>query len=175
MCTCSPKLILKTGTGIRFLLKENPPIYHAPPLTGYWNPAHVWICAEGCSMFATCVCECVTGRGGARVKVLVVTFKRCLVLQMKGILSEVHLMSWLDVCSDQVNMEATRFERCVSEGHPTDRKSPSPGKRHAVKRHHHKHNLKHRYDFLETLGKGTYGKVKKAVDRTGNMVRLHTL
>ena len=43
-------------------------------------------------------------------------------------------------------------------------------KRQAVKRHHHKHNLKHRYEFLETLGKGTYGKVKKAKERSGRMV-----
>ncbi|XP_057713561.1 NUAK family SNF1-like kinase 1 [Corythoichthys intestinalis] len=34
-----------------------------------------------------------------------------------------------------------------------------------VKKHQHKHNLKHRYELMETLGKGTYGKVKKAVDR----------
>ena len=45
-------------------------------------------------------------------------------------------------------------------------------KRQAVKRHHHKHNLKHRYEFLETLGKGTYGKVKKAKERSGRMVSL---
>lgn len=32
-----------------------------------------------------------------------------------------------------------------------------------VKKHHHKHNLKHRYELLETLGRGTYGKVKKAI------------
>jgi len=43
-------------------------------------------------------------------------------------------------------------------------------RRQAVKRHHHKHNLKHRYEFLETLGKGTYGKVKKAKERSGRMV-----
>lgn len=35
-----------------------------------------------------------------------------------------------------------------------------------VKKHQHKHNLKHRYEVLETLGKGTYGKVKRAVERT---------
>uniref|UniRef100_UPI003AB0A125 NUAK family SNF1-like kinase 1 n=1 Tax=Centroberyx gerrardi TaxID=166262 RepID=UPI003AB0A125 len=35
-----------------------------------------------------------------------------------------------------------------------------------VKKHQHKHNLKHRYEVMETLGKGTYGKVKKAVERT---------
>lgn len=46
-----------------------------------------------------------------------------------------------------------------------------PLKKQAVKRHHHKHNLKHRYEFLETLGKGTYGKVKKAKERSGRLVR----
>lgn len=44
-------------------------------------------------------------------------------------------------------------------------------RKQAVKRHHHKHNLKHRYEFLETLGKGTYGKVKKARERSGRLVR----
>ncbi|CAL8405199.1 unnamed protein product [Arctogadus glacialis] len=34
-----------------------------------------------------------------------------------------------------------------------------------VKKHNHKHNLKHRYELLETLGRGTYGKVKKAIER----------
>eukprot|EP00064_Thunnus_orientalis_P009431 superscaffoldBa00001197_g9455 len=34
-----------------------------------------------------------------------------------------------------------------------------------VKKHQHKHNLKHRYEVMETLGKGTYGKVKRAVER----------
>lgn len=52
-------------------------------------------------------------------------------------------------------------------------KSPRPlMKKQAVKRHHHKHNLKHRYEFLETLGKGTYGKVKKARERSGKLVRV---
>ncbi|XP_024240876.1 NUAK family SNF1-like kinase 1 [Oncorhynchus tshawytscha] len=35
-----------------------------------------------------------------------------------------------------------------------------------VKKHQHKHNLKHRYEVMETLGKGTYGKVKRAMERT---------
>lgn len=48
-----------------------------------------------------------------------------------------------------------------------------PVKKQAVKRHHHKHNLKHRYEFLETLGKGTYGKVKKAKERSGRLVRFY--
>ncbi|KAJ8412200.1 hypothetical protein AAFF_G00144670 [Aldrovandia affinis] len=51
----------------------------------------------------------------------------------------------------------------------------APLKRQAVKRHHHKHNLKHRYEFLETLGKGTYGKVKKAVERSGRMVAIKSI
>lgn len=48
-------------------------------------------------------------------------------------------------------------------------------KKQAVKRHHHKHNLKHRYEFLETLGKGTYGKVKKARERSGRLVSRSAL
>ncbi|KAM3620918.1 uncharacterized protein V6R79_003632 [Siganus canaliculatus] len=48
-------------------------------------------------------------------------------------------------------------------------------KRQAVKRHHHKHNLKHRYEFLETLGKGTYGKVKKARERSGRLVAIKSV
>ena len=35
----------------------------------------------------------------------------------------------------------------------------------AVKTHQHKHNLKHRFEVMETLGKGTYGKVKRAMER----------
>ncbi|XP_051979466.1 NUAK family SNF1-like kinase 2 [Xyrauchen texanus] len=50
-----------------------------------------------------------------------------------------------------------------------------PVKRQAVKRHHHKHNIKHRYDFLETLGTGTYGRVKKATDRTGRTVAIKSI
>ncbi|CAL1609271.1 unnamed protein product [Knipowitschia caucasica] len=48
-------------------------------------------------------------------------------------------------------------------------------KRQAVKRHHHKHNLKHRYEFMETLGKGTYGKVKKAQERSGRLVAIKSI
>lgn len=52
-------------------------------------------------------------------------------------------------------------------------KSPKPQmKKQAVKRHHHKHNLRHRYEFLETLGKGTYGKVKKARESSGRLVSV---
>lgn len=51
----------------------------------------------------------------------------------------------------------------------------SPQKKQAVKRHLHKHNLKHRYEFLETLGKGTYGKVKKARERSGKVVAIKSI
>ncbi|XP_047202705.1 NUAK family SNF1-like kinase 2 [Girardinichthys multiradiatus] len=51
----------------------------------------------------------------------------------------------------------------------------TPAKRQAVKRHHHKHNLKHRYEFLETLGKGTYGRVKKAKERSGRLVAVKSI
>lgn len=45
------------------------------------------------------------------------------------------------------------------------RASPATAAPEEVKKHQHKHNLKHRYEVMETLGKGTYGKVKKAVER----------
>ncbi|KAB0376436.1 hypothetical protein FD755_010880 [Muntiacus reevesi] len=55
-------------------------------------------------------------------------------------------------------------------------KSPKPlMKRQAVKRHYHKHNLRHRYEFLETLGKGTYGKVKKARESSGRLVAIKSI
>ncbi|XP_075039618.1 NUAK family SNF1-like kinase 1 [Mixophyes fleayi] len=40
----------------------------------------------------------------------------------------------------------------------------------AVRTHHHKHSIKHRYQLLESLGRGTYGKVKKAMDKTTGMM-----
>lgn len=49
---------------------------------------------------------------------------------------------------------------------PDETPAGSDGRRNSgVKKHHHKHNLKHRYELLETLGRGTYGKVKKAIER----------
>lgn len=49
---------------------------------------------------------------------------------------------------------------------PEQTPASSDGRRNSgVKKHHHKHNLKHRYELLETLGRGTYGKVKKAIER----------
>ncbi|XP_077094252.1 NUAK family SNF1-like kinase 2 [Siphateles boraxobius] len=51
----------------------------------------------------------------------------------------------------------------------------SPARRQAVKRHHHKHNIKHRYEFLQSLGNGTYGRVKRAVDRSGRTVAIKSI
>ncbi|XP_056380714.1 NUAK family SNF1-like kinase 1 [Hyla sarda] len=46
----------------------------------------------------------------------------------------------------------------------------------AVKKHHHKHSIKHRYQLLETLGRGTYGKVKRGIDKsTGMMVAVKSI
>lgn len=56
---------------------------------------------------------------------------------------------------------------------PEETPANTDGRRNSgVKKHHHKHNLKHRYELLETLGRGTYGKVKKAIERhSGREVR----
>ncbi|XP_036415033.1 NUAK family SNF1-like kinase 2 [Colossoma macropomum] len=70
----------------------------------------------------------------------------------------------------QVGMEESGVQSAAVGLHAVN-----PAKRQAVKRHHHKHNLKHRYEFLETLGKGTYGKVKKAVERSGRMVAIKSI
>ena len=43
---------------------------------------------------------------------------------------------------------------------PTTPSAPSE-----VKKHQHKHNLRHRYEVMETLGRGAYGKVKRAMER----------
>ncbi|CAM4662798.1 hypothetical protein PO909_027835 [Leuciscus waleckii] len=59
-------------------------------------------------------------------------------------------------------------------GSPGD-SGDSPAKRQAVKRHHHKHNIKHRYEFLQSLGNGTYGRVKRAVDRSGRTVAIKSI
>ncbi|KAF7701797.1 NUAK family SNF1-like kinase 1 [Silurus meridionalis] len=55
--------------------------------------------------------------------------------------------------------------------------SPGENQRSSgVKKHHHKHNLKHRYELLETLGRGTYGKVKKAIERhSGRVVAIKSI
>nr|XP_033782686.1 NUAK family SNF1-like kinase 1 [Geotrypetes seraphini] len=45
-----------------------------------------------------------------------------------------------------------------------------------VKKHQHKHSVKHRYEVMETLGKGTYGKVNRAMEKgTGRMVAIKSI
>lgn len=59
----------------------------------------------------------------------------------------------------------------LSGNSPEETPASSDGRRNSgVKKHHHKHNLKHRYELLETLGRGTYGKVKKAIERHSGRV-----
>lgn len=59
----------------------------------------------------------------------------------------------------------------LSLSSPEETPASSDGRRNSgVKKHHHKHNLKHRYELLETLGRGTYGKVKKAIERHSGRV-----
>ncbi|KAK7131954.1 hypothetical protein R3I93_018497 [Phoxinus phoxinus] len=60
-------------------------------------------------------------------------------------------------------MERQRITDAASTHTPEERaqRQTSCG----VKKHHHTHRLKRRYEVLETLGTGTYGKVKRAVAR----------
>ncbi|XP_067110662.1 NUAK family SNF1-like kinase 1 isoform X2 [Osmerus mordax] len=71
-------------------------------------------------------------------------------------------------------------QACVDRPLPVDYNGDTPMDEGTlsggVKKHHHKHNLKHRYELLETLGKGTYGKVKKAVERnSGRVVAIKSI
>ncbi|XP_039625892.1 NUAK family SNF1-like kinase 1 [Polypterus senegalus] len=74
--------------------------------------------------------------------------------------------------SDRADMDATlapvQSERLSPLLHAAD-----SGK---VRKHQHKHNLKHRYELLETLGTGTYGKVKRAMERfSGRVVAIKSI
>ncbi|KAJ1111151.1 hypothetical protein NDU88_008488 [Pleurodeles waltl] len=70
-----------------------------------------------------------------------------------------------------INVKQRRPERAAGGGprNPTSG-SPSPERPAGVKKHHHKHSVKSRYQVMETLGRGTYGKVKKAVERSSGRV-----
>ncbi|XP_066524493.1 NUAK family SNF1-like kinase 1 [Hoplias malabaricus] len=72
----------------------------------------------------------------------------------------------------QVSAARRSEDQPPSPSPPTAEGRPSS----AVKKHHHKHNLKHRYELLETLGRGTYGKVKKAIERhSGREVAIKSI
>lgn len=83
----------------------------------------------------------------------------------------------MDTSRPSANCRPSVGAASPDENAPAVGKAPSqvPVKKQAVKRHHHKHNLKHRYEFLETLGKGTYGKVKKAKERSGRQVAIKSI
>lgn len=85
--------------------------------------------------------------------------QECLELEdLLGTATPVHTHRWKSTDAD--------LQHAESEGWPPL----------TVKRHQHKHSLKRRYEVLETLGKGTYGKVKKAVERrSGKTVRNRTV
>ncbi|KAJ8245694.1 hypothetical protein GJAV_G00273490 [Gymnothorax javanicus] len=62
--------------------------------------------------------------------------------------------------------------------HPGEQSPTADGgaRRSGVRKHQHKHNLKHRYELLETLGRGTYGKVKRAIERhSGREVAIKSI
>ncbi|XP_042321263.1 NUAK family SNF1-like kinase 2 [Sceloporus undulatus] len=80
---------------------------------------------------------------------------------------------WLSSGGSQSAAAAARMDR-VALSSSSSSSSPA-AKRQAVKRHYHKHNLRRHYEFLETLGKGTYGKVKKARERSGKMVAIKSI
>ena len=52
-----------------------------------------------------------------------------------------------------------------------ERKNERKAAAGGVKQHKHRHKLKHRFQFVKTLGRGTYGKVKLATEiETGEQV-----
>ncbi|XP_020377256.2 NUAK family SNF1-like kinase 1 [Rhincodon typus] len=68
----------------------------------------------------------------------------------------------------------TRERHCPEEQDWKD----APGNKFSrtVKKHQHKHNLRHRYEILQTLGKGAYGKVQKAQETaTGRTVAIKSV
>lgn len=76
---------------------------------------------------------------------------------------------------EQMNLSSP--SQSLSEEESGTNSPPELGlKQQGVKRHNHKHNLKHRYELMETLGKGTYGKVKRAIERfSGRVVAIKSI
>lgn len=67
-----------------------------------------------------------------------------------------------DAASSSRKGEVDRCPPCSADRRRAGADTEAPVE---VKKHQHKHNLKHRYEVMETLGRGTYGKVKKAVEK----------
>ncbi|XP_062374498.1 NUAK family SNF1-like kinase 1 [Sardina pilchardus] len=95
-------------------------------------------------------------------------------------------METVSVLQQQLSHPGTMAERSSSElcsgdvplpvDYPAGEVPPSGRRGSSVKKHLHKHNLKHRYELQETLGRGTYGKVKKAIERhTGRVVAIKSI
>ncbi len=75
--------------------------------------------------------------------------------------------------SSQLASNGANESKPLPVDYPGGEMTASLGERRGsgVKKHHHKHNLKHRYELHETLGRGTYGKAKKAIEKhTGRVV-----
>ncbi|XP_077090651.1 NUAK family SNF1-like kinase 1 [Siphateles boraxobius] len=84
----------------------------------------------------------------------------------------------MDTESSQLGSNGAKESELLPVDYPGGEMPASLGLRRgsSVKKHHHKHNLKHRYELLETLGRGTYGKVKKAIERhTGRAVAIKSI
>ncbi|XP_077132501.1 NUAK family SNF1-like kinase 1 [Ranitomeya variabilis] len=66
---------------------------------------------------------------------------------------------------------SSSWDRCDPRG--VQGSTPGSG---AVMKLHHKRSIKHRFQLLETLGRGTYGKVKRGLDKsTGMMVAVKSI
>uniref|UniRef100_A0AAV2LXG5 non-specific serine/threonine protein kinase n=1 Tax=Knipowitschia caucasica TaxID=637954 RepID=A0AAV2LXG5_KNICA len=59
----------------------------------------------------------------------------------------------------------TRRKPQQRAGYPSSAPASTSTSPAEVKKHQHKHSLKHRYEVMQTLGRGAYGKVKKAMER----------
>ncbi|XP_031438656.1 NUAK family SNF1-like kinase 1 [Clupea harengus] len=78
--------------------------------------------------------------------------------------------------TDQHSSEHCAEDVLLPVDYPAGEVPPSGRRGSSVKKHLHKHNLKHRYELKETLGRGTYGKVKKAIERhTGRVVAIKSI
>jgi hypothetical protein len=75
-------------------------------------------------------------------------------------------------CSNNYSRKSKKMPHSTASSSKSKRTESSPKEEPIPVMHHHKHNLKHRFEIIKTLGEGTYGKVKLAIDRTnGEKVR----